>query len=118
MRFHGRRALPLEVDVADYEAVEWAASRIESELGDIDVWVNVAFVGSLAFSWETTMAEFRRITEVTYYGQVHGTIAALRRMRPRDHGVIVNVGSAMGGLKRSVHQLLLLASFQAPLPEF
>ncbi|MFL6148070.1 MAG: SDR family oxidoreductase [Pseudonocardiaceae bacterium] len=95
VRSHGGRALPLAVDVADDEAVEGATSRIESELGEIDVWVNVAFVGSLAFSWDTSVAEFRRITEVTYYGQVHGTLAALGRMRPRNQGVIVNVGSAM-----------------------
>ncbi len=95
VRSHGRRALPLAVDVADQAGVERAAQRVEAELGEIDVWVNVAFVGSLAFSWDTGMAEFRRITEVTYYGQVYGTLAALARMRPRDRGVIVNVGSAM-----------------------
>jgi NAD(P)-dependent dehydrogenase (short-subunit alcohol dehydrogenase family) len=95
VRSRGQRALPLVVDVADQEAVERAASRVESELGEINVWVNVAFVGSLAFSWDTSMAEFRRITEVTYYGQVHGTLAALARMRPRNRGVIINVGSAM-----------------------
>ncbi|MFN2534683.1 MAG: SDR family oxidoreductase [Pseudonocardiaceae bacterium] len=95
VRSHGGRALPLTVDVADGEAVERAVCQIEAELGEIDVWVNVAFVGSLAFSWDTSMAELRRITEVTYYGQVHGTLAALARMRPRNRGVIVNVGSAM-----------------------
>jgi NAD(P)-dependent dehydrogenase (short-subunit alcohol dehydrogenase family) len=95
VRSAGRRALTMAVDVADYEAVQRAATRVEAELGDIDVWVNVAFVGSLAFCWDTGMDEFRRMTEVTYYGQVHGTLAALIRMRPRDHGVIVNVGSAM-----------------------
>jgi NAD(P)-dependent dehydrogenase (short-subunit alcohol dehydrogenase family) len=92
---HGRRALPLSVDVADPDAVEAAAARVTDELGEIDVWVNSAFVGSLAFSWDTEPGEFRRITEVTYYGQVHGTLAALRRMRPRNQGVIVNVGSAL-----------------------
>jgi short-subunit dehydrogenase len=75
--------------------VRRAAERVESELGEIDVWVNVAFVGSLAFSWDTSMEEFRRMTEVTYYGQVHGTQAALQHMRPRNRGVIVNVCSAM-----------------------
>jgi len=95
VRSRSQRALPLAVDVADYEAMERAVSRVESELGEVDVWVNVAFVGSLAFSWDTSMAEFRRITEVTYYGQVHGTLVALARMRPRDRGVIINVGSAM-----------------------
>jgi len=95
VRKAGRQALPLPADVADYEAVRQAAAQAEAELGEIDVWVNVAFAGSLAFAWDTSMEEFRRMTEVTYYGQVHGTLAALERMRPRNRGVIVNVGSAM-----------------------
>ena len=95
VRKAGRQALPVPVDVADHEAVRQAAAQVEAELGEITVWVNVAFAGSLAFAWDTSMAEFRRMTEVTYYGQVHGTMAALERMRPRDRGVIVNVGSAM-----------------------
>jgi NAD(P)-dependent dehydrogenase (short-subunit alcohol dehydrogenase family) len=95
VRAAGRNALTIAVDVADHEAVERAATQVEAEMGEIDVWVNVAFVGSLAFAWDTSMEEFRRMTEVTYYGQVHGTLAALARMRPRDRGVIINVGSAM-----------------------
>jgi NAD(P)-dependent dehydrogenase (short-subunit alcohol dehydrogenase family) len=95
VRQAGRRPLPIAVDVADYDAVERAASSVEAELGPIDVWVNVAFVGSLAFAWDTSIEEFRRMTEVTYFGQVHGTLAALARMRPRDRGVIINVGSAL-----------------------
>ena len=91
----GGRALPIAADVADHDAVQRAATQVEEELGPIDLWVNVAFVGSLAFAWDTSMAEFRRITEVTYFGQVYGTLAALRRMRPRGRGVIINVGSAM-----------------------
>jgi NAD(P)-dependent dehydrogenase (short-subunit alcohol dehydrogenase family) len=91
----GRRALAISTDVADHAAVEEAAERVEQELGEIDAWVNVAFAGSLAYFWDTEMDEFRRMTEVTYYGQVYGTRAALRHMRPRDRGVIVNVGSAM-----------------------
>jgi NAD(P)-dependent dehydrogenase (short-subunit alcohol dehydrogenase family) len=91
----GVRALGIQVDVADHEAVRAAAARVEEVLGEIDVWVNVAFVGSLAFSWDTPMPQFRRITEVTYYGQVYGTMTALERMRPRDRGVVINVGSAM-----------------------
>ncbi|HWD02045.1 MAG TPA: SDR family oxidoreductase [Amycolatopsis sp.] len=91
----GGRALPISVDVADADAVARAAERVEAELGEIDVWVNAAFAGSLAYSWDTPMAAFRRMTEVTYYGQVHGTLTALARMRPRDRGVIINVGSAM-----------------------
>jgi NAD(P)-dependent dehydrogenase (short-subunit alcohol dehydrogenase family) len=95
VRKAGGRALPLRVDVADHDAVRQAAATVESELGEIAVWVNAAFAGSLAFAWDTSMAEFRRMTEVTYYGQVHGTLVALERMRPRDRGVIINVGSAM-----------------------
>jgi NAD(P)-dependent dehydrogenase (short-subunit alcohol dehydrogenase family) len=91
----GARALPLAVDVADAEAVSQAAATIESELGEISVWVNLAFVGALTYSWDTSPEEFRRMTEVTYYGQVYGTLAALRHMRPRDQGVIINVGSAL-----------------------
>ncbi|MDA8319809.1 MAG: SDR family oxidoreductase [Actinomycetota bacterium] len=95
VREAGVRALPLAVDVADYAAVRQAADRVETELGPITHWVNVAFSGSLAFSWDTDMEQWRRMTDVTYYGQVHGTLAALERMRPRDRGVIINVGSAM-----------------------
>ena len=91
----GRRGVGIPTDVADLDAVESAADRIESELGPISVWVNCAFVGSLAFLWDTSPEEFRRMTDVTYYGQVHGTRAALRVMRPRDRGSIVNVSSAM-----------------------
>lgn len=91
----GGRGLAVPTDVADYDAVQRAAEQVERELGEIDVWVNVAFVGSLAYSWDTSMEEFRRMTEVTYYGQVHGTQAALTHMRPRNRGVIINVGSAL-----------------------
>jgi NAD(P)-dependent dehydrogenase (short-subunit alcohol dehydrogenase family) len=91
----GRQPLAVPVDVADAEAVCAAAGQVEAELGEIDLWVNVAFAGSLAFAWDTSMTEFRRMTEVTYYGQVYGTLAALEHMRPRDRGVIINVGSAM-----------------------
>ncbi|MEO9138936.1 MAG: SDR family oxidoreductase [Jatrophihabitans sp.] len=91
----GRRCLAISVDVADEPDVESATDRIEAELGAIDVWVNVAFAGSLAFFWDTTPQEYRRMTEVTYFGQVNGTRAALRVMRARDRGAIVNVSSAM-----------------------
>lgn len=91
----GGRGLGIAVDVADAGAVRSAADQVETELGPIDVWVNVAFSGSLAFSWDTSDEEFRRMTEVTYYGQVYGTQAALRHMRPRDRGVVINVGSAL-----------------------
>jgi short-subunit dehydrogenase len=83
------------VDVADAEAVEAAAAQIEQELGPIDVWVNNAMATVFAPFSATDPEEFRRATEVTYLGSVWGTMAALRRMRPRDHGVIVQVGSAL-----------------------
>jgi NAD(P)-dependent dehydrogenase (short-subunit alcohol dehydrogenase family) len=95
VRSFGRHGLPIVADVADEEAVLRAAAQVEDELGPIDVWVNVAFAGSLAFFWDTSMEEYRRMTEVTYYGQVHGTRAALARMRPRNRGVVINVCSAM-----------------------
>ena len=91
----GRRGLAVRADVAEWEEVRGAAARVEEELGTIDVWANVAFVGSLSFAWDTPIAELHRTTSVTYLGQVHGTLAALERMRPRDRGVVVNVGSAM-----------------------
>ena len=95
VRRAGRRAVAVSVDVADGAAVERAADEVEAALGPIDVWVNCAFCGSLAYFWDTASDEYRRMTDVTYYGQVNGTRAALARMRPRDHGRIVNVSSAM-----------------------
>lgn len=92
---HGRRGLAVPVDVADDRAVMEAAAKVEDELGEIDVWVNVAFEGALAYFWDTSPEEYRRMTEVTYMGQVNGARAALARMRPRDRGVIINVCSAM-----------------------
>jgi len=91
----GRRACVAPADVADAAQVERAAERIESELGPIDVWVNVAMTAVLAEVSETEPEEFLRVMQVTYLGSVHGTQAALRRMLPRDRGVIVQVGSAL-----------------------
>jgi NAD(P)-dependent dehydrogenase (short-subunit alcohol dehydrogenase family) len=91
----GGRALILPCDVADAAAVDAAAQRAEDELGPIDIWVNDAMAAVLMFVHETDPADFRRVTEVTYLGCVHGTMAALKRMRPRDRGVIVQVGSAL-----------------------
>ena len=91
----GGRALPISVDVADPEAVDAAAERVEAELGPIDVWVNVAFTSVFARFHEITPAEFKRVTEVSYLGFVYGTMAALQRMRPRNRGTIVQVGSAL-----------------------
>jgi short-subunit dehydrogenase len=90
-----RRAIAIPLDVADAEAVEAAATRTEQSLGPIDVWVNNAMVSVFSPVVDMTAAEFRRVTEVTYLGAVHGTLAALRRMRPRDRGSIVLVGSAL-----------------------
>src|SRR4051794_16138402 len=95
VRDAGRRACVAPADVADAQAVERAAERIESELGPIDVWINVAMAAVLAEVPDCTAEEFKRVTEVTYLGSVHGTQAALRRMLPRDRGVIVQVGSAL-----------------------
>jgi short-subunit dehydrogenase len=91
----GRRALAIALDVADADAVEAAAEEAEQTLGPIDVWVNNAMVSVFSPVAQMTAAEFRRVTEVTYLGAVHGTLAALRRMRARDRGSIVLVGSAL-----------------------
>jgi len=92
----GGEALAISADVADFAEVEAAAKQTEDTFGPIDVWVNVAFASVFAPFAQTTAEEFRRVTEVTYLGFVHGTMAALARMRPRDRGVIVQVGSALG----------------------
>ena len=91
----GGQALVVPVDVSDHADVEEAASTVERELGDLDLWVNGAMAAVLAEVLETTPEEFRRVTEVTYLGSVYGTMAALRRMVPRDRGTIVQVGSAL-----------------------
>jgi NAD(P)-dependent dehydrogenase (short-subunit alcohol dehydrogenase family) len=95
VRAAGGTPLAVPIDVADPEAVEQAADRIEAELGPIDIWVNNAMATMFAPILEITPAEYRRATEVTYLGAVWGTMAALRRMLPRDRGVIVQVGSAL-----------------------
>ena len=91
----GGKALMLPTDVADPDQVEAAADRVEKELGPIDIWVNNAMTSVFAPFTQITPQEFRRVTEVTYLGQVYGTMAALRRMLPRDRGHIVQVGSAL-----------------------
>jgi NAD(P)-dependent dehydrogenase (short-subunit alcohol dehydrogenase family) len=91
----GGRALVVPTDVSDASQVEAAARAVESALGPIDVWINNAMVSVFSPIKETTPEEFRRVTEVTYLGYVYGTLAALRRMLPRDRGVIVQVGSAL-----------------------
>src|SRR4051794_17621603 len=89
VRAAGRRACVAPADVADADAVERAAERIEAELGPIDVWVNTAMAAVLGEVRDTAPEEFKRVTEVTYLGAVHGAQAALRR----EVGVIVMVGS-------------------------
>jgi NAD(P)-dependent dehydrogenase (short-subunit alcohol dehydrogenase family) len=91
----GRRGMAVPVDVSDADAVDAVADQVERELGPISLWVNVAFVGALKYFWDMDDATYRRITETTYFGQVNGTRTALRLMRPRDNGVIINVGSAL-----------------------
>ncbi|HZP56621.1 MAG TPA: SDR family oxidoreductase [Dehalococcoidia bacterium] len=91
----GARACVVQADVADADAVERAAQRIEAELGPLDAWVNCAMASVFSPVKEMRADEYRRVTEVTYLGYVHGTLAALGRMLPRDHGTIVQVGSAL-----------------------
>jgi len=91
----GGRALCVPTDVADHEQVEAAAARAESELGEIDVWVNDAMSTVFATFADVKPEEFKRATEVTYLGAVYGTMSALRRMRARNAGTIVQVGSAL-----------------------
>lgn len=91
----GRRATIAAADVAHDGAVEAAAAKIESELGPIDVWINNAMASVFSRADEVTPSELRRVTDVTYHGYVWGTLAALRRMKPRGRGTIVQVGSAL-----------------------
>jgi NADP-dependent 3-hydroxy acid dehydrogenase YdfG len=91
----GRRVCVAPADVADADAVEAAAVRIEEALGPIDVWVNAAMTAVLAELWDCTPEEMLRVTQVTYLGSINGIQTALRRFRPRDSGVIVQVGSAL-----------------------
>jgi NAD(P)-dependent dehydrogenase (short-subunit alcohol dehydrogenase family) len=91
----GGRALVLPLDVSDAKAVEAAAEKVEQEFGPIDVWVNNAMVSVFSPVKEMEAEEYRRVTEVTYLGYVHGTLAALHRMLPRDRGTILQVGSAL-----------------------
>jgi NAD(P)-dependent dehydrogenase (short-subunit alcohol dehydrogenase family) len=92
----GGKALAVTADVADYAQVTAAARQIEEHFGPIDVWINVAFTSVFAPFTEIKAEEFRRVTEVSYLGFVHGTMAALALMRPRGRGTIVQVGSALG----------------------
>jgi NAD(P)-dependent dehydrogenase (short-subunit alcohol dehydrogenase family) len=91
----GGRALAIQADVADANAVMRAADQVEAELGPIDVWVNNAMVTIYASIADITPDEFHQVTQVTYLGQVHGTLAALKHMRRRNRGVIICIGSAL-----------------------
>jgi NAD(P)-dependent dehydrogenase (short-subunit alcohol dehydrogenase family) len=92
----GGKALAVSADVADYEQVQEAARQVEELFGPIDVWINVAFTSVFAPFAEISADEFRRVTEVSYLGFVHGTMVALGRMKTRGRGTIVQVGSALG----------------------
>jgi NAD(P)-dependent dehydrogenase (short-subunit alcohol dehydrogenase family) len=92
----GGKALAVSADVADYEQVQEAARQVEELFGPIDVWINVAFTSVFAPFAEISADEFRRVTEVSYLGFVYGTMVALGRMKTRDRGTIVQVGSALG----------------------
>lgn len=95
VRADGGRAVELAVDVADWTAMRNAAHRVESELGPVAVWVNNAMTTVFSPVSELEAEEIKRVTEVTYLGQVHGALAALELMRPRDRGLIISVGSAL-----------------------
>ncbi len=91
----GGRGLVVSADVAEFDQVDAAAAAVEREFGPIDVWVNSAMATVFAPVDCMEPSEYRRVTEVTYLGFVHGTLAALRRMKPRDRGTIIQVGSAL-----------------------
>lgn len=92
----GRRGLGIPTDVADHAQVDAAAARVERELGPIEVWVNDAMVSVFAEFWDITPEDFERAVAVDFLGYANGTRAALRHMRPRNRGSIVQVGSALG----------------------
>ena len=91
----GGEALVLPLDVSDHDAVDNAAAAVESAFGPIDIWINNAMLSVFSPIMEMQPEEYRRVTDVTYLAYVWGTLAALRRMKPRDRGTIVQVGSAL-----------------------
>lgn len=95
VRAAGGHALTLPLDVADADAVEDAAARVEDEFGPMDIWINSAMATVYSPFARMKADEFRRVTEVTYLGTVHGTLAALKRMRQRDRGTIIQIGSSL-----------------------
>lgn len=96
LRQSGARVLPISADVADAEAIDAAADRIEAELGTIEAWVNNAMSTVIAAADKITAQEYARVTATTYLGQVHGTLAALRYMKRRDRGTVVQISSILG----------------------
>jgi NAD(P)-dependent dehydrogenase (short-subunit alcohol dehydrogenase family) len=91
----GGQALVLPLDVADSDAVDAAASKVEEVYGPIDIWVNDAMVSVFSPVKEMEASDYKRVTDVLYLGFVHGTLAALKRMLPRDRGTIIQIGSAL-----------------------
>jgi len=91
----GGEAIVLPLDVSDHDAVERAAGEVEDAFGPIDIWINNAMLSVFSPIMQMEPDEYRRVTDVTYLGTVWGTLAALRRMKPRDRGTIVQVGSAL-----------------------
>lgn len=91
----GGKALALPTDVVDHEQVEAAAAKVEETFGPIDIWINVAMASVFSPVKEMKPEEYKRVTEVTYLGYVYGTLAALKSMLPRDHGHIIQIGSAL-----------------------
>lgn len=91
----GSKAFIAVTDVSDYEAIEKAADEIEKNLGPIDIWINNAMVSVFGPLKKMSADEFKRVTEVTYLGQVYGTMAALKKMLPRNNGKIILIGSAL-----------------------
>jgi NAD(P)-dependent dehydrogenase (short-subunit alcohol dehydrogenase family) len=91
----GGKALVLPTDMAEHDEVEAAAAAVEEAFGPIDIWINNAMASVFSPILQMTPAEFKRVTDVTFLGYVYGTLAALRRMQPRDRGMIVQVGSAL-----------------------
>jgi NAD(P)-dependent dehydrogenase (short-subunit alcohol dehydrogenase family) len=91
----GSKAFAFPADIGNADRVEAAAAQIEADLGEIDIWINNAMASVFSPVKEMTPEEFRRVTEVTYLGCVYGTLAALKRMLPRNRGVIVQIGSAL-----------------------
>ena len=110
----GVRAVPIATDVSHFAEVDGAATLIENELGPIDVWVNDAMTTVFAPSWEMSPDDFQRAVEVTFLGQVWGTTAALARMRPRNRGNIVNVGSALAYIGIPLQSAYCSSKFRVP----